>query len=248
MIYLHKILPLLVSPLSLVIFLVLIGTIFKKRKIIIFGMLILVFCSLPIISSKLISFLEKDYQPIKISNVEVADAIVVLGGVVKILKKNETILYEFNGSVDRILAGIDLYKKNKAPILILTRGKLPWSIGKPEGEFLKEFAVNSGIPKQNIILTENVENTEQEAKSVKKLLLNNNSKIILVTSAFHMDRAKKNFEAANIKVINFPVDFKSSLSKFTFMNLIPSASSLNNTSHFVREMIGRLYYELKYLK
>ena len=139
MIYLHKILPLLVSPLSLVIFLVLIGTIFKKRRIIIFGMLMLVFCSLPIISNKLIAFLEKDYQPIKISNVEVADAIVVLGGVVKILKKNETIFYEFNGSVDRILAGIDLYKKNKAPILILTRGKLPWSIGKPEGEFLKEL-------------------------------------------------------------------------------------------------------------
>ena len=246
MIYLHKILPLLVSPLSLVIFLVLIGTIFKKRRIIIFGMLMLVFCSLPIISNKLIAFLEKDYQPIKISNVEVADAIVVLGGVVKILKKNETIFYEFNGSVDRILAGIDLYKKNKAPILILTRGKLPWSIGKPEGEFLKEFAVNSGIPKQNIILTENVENTEQEAKSVKKLLLNNNSKIILVTSAFHMDRAKKIFEATKIKVIKHPVDFKSGSTKFNIMNLIPSAYSLSNTSHFFREMMGRLYYQLKY--
>ena len=246
MIYLHKILPLLVSPLSLVIFLVLIGTIFKKRRIIIFGMLMLVFCSLPIISNKLIAFLEKDYQPIKISNVEVADAIVVLGGVVKILKKNETIFYEFNGSVDRILAGIDLYKKNKAPILILTRGKLPWSIGKPEGEFLKEFAIKSGIPKQNIILTENVENTEQEAKSVKKLLLNNNSKIILVTSAFHMDRAKKIFEATKIKVIKHPVDFKSGSTKFNIMNLIPSAYSLSNTSHFFREMMGRLYYQLKY--
>ena len=246
MIYLHKILPLLASPLSLVIFLVLIGTIFKKRRIIIFGILILVFCSLPIISNKLIAFLEKDYQPIKISNVEVADAVVVLGGMVKILKKNETIFYEFNDSVDRILAGINLYKNNKAPILILTRGKLPWSIGKPEGEYLKEFAIKAGIPTENIILTENVENTEQEAKSVKKILLNKNSKIILVTSAFHMDRAKKVFEAVNIKVIKHPVDFKSSSTKFNFMNLIPSAYSFNNTSHFFREMIGRLYYQLKY--
>ena len=246
MIYLHKILPLLVSPLSLVIFLVLIGTIFKKRRIIIFGILILVFCSLPIISNKLIAFLEKDYQPIKISNVEVADAVVVLGGMVEILKKNETIFYEFNDSVDRILAGINLYKNNKAPILILTRGKLPWSIGKPEGEYLKEFAIKAGVPKENIILTDNVENTEQEAKSVKKILLNNNSKIILVTSAFHMDRAKKVFEAVNIKVIKHPVDFKSGSAKFNFMNLIPSAYSFNNTSHFFREMIGRLYYQLKY--
>jgi len=30
------------------------------------------------------------------------------------------------------------------------------------------------------------------------------------------------------------------------MDFIPSAGSLSQTSHFVREMIGRLYYNLKY--
>jgi hypothetical protein len=30
------------------------------------------------------------------------------------------------------------------------------------------------------------------------------------------------------------------------MNLMPSASAFNNTSHFIREMQGRLYYQLKY--
>ena len=95
-------------------------------------------------------------------------------------------------------------------------------------------------------LTDEVQNTDQEAKAVKKILANENARIILVTSAFHMPRVEKVFKTANINVIPFPVDFRNSKSKTTMMNFIPSAESLSQTSHFVREMIGRLYYNLKY--
>ena len=149
-------------------------------------------------------------------------------------------------AVDRILSGIDLFKNNKASLLILTKGQLPWSLGIPEGEYLKEFAVKFGVPKESILLTDNVQNTDQEAKSVKKLLNSNDAKVILITSAFHMPRAKKVFEASNIKVIPFAVDFINSHQKLTFMSFIPSAGALSSTSLFVREMIGRLYYNLKY--
>ena len=200
---------------------------------------------MPIISTKLISYLEKDHVLQDISNIDKADAIVVLSGMIKIIKVDDELKYEFRDAVDRILSGIDLFKNNKAPLLILTRGKYPWSEGIPEGEYLKDFAVKFGVHEENILLTDNVQNTEQEAKSVKKLLNSNEAKIILVTSAFHMPRAKKVFEAANMKVIPFAVDFKSS-KKITLMDFIPSARGLSTTSHFVKEMIGRLYYYLKY--
>ena len=61
-----------------------------------------------------------------------------------------------------------------------------------------------------------------------------------------MPRANKVFKAANINIIPFPVDFQNSKSKTTIMGFIPSAEALFDTSHFVREMIGRLYYNLKY--
>ena len=245
MIYLHKILPLIVSPLFFVLILVTLGIFLRSKKIGLFGIAILIFCSLPIISINLIAYLEKDYSLQNTSTIDEADAIVVLSGMLTTIKTESGYEYEFGGAVDRILAGIDLYKDDKAPILILTRGKLPWSLGKPEGEYLKEFAAQFSIPKENILLTDNVENTEDEAKSVKKLL-NQNNKIILVTSAFHMPRAKKVFEAADINVLPFPVDFQSQESKLTFMDLIPSAGSFSSTSHFFREMIGRAYYSLKY--
>ena len=246
MIYLHKILPLLVSPLSIVLIIILIGTFFKSKKISLLGLLILIFCSVPIISNKLIFYLEKDYSLQSVKDVTNADAIVVLSGMISSIKTKEKLSYEFNDSIDRILSGIDLFKEDKASFLILTNGKLPWSVGIPEGEYLKDFSIKYGIPEDRILLTDNVQNTDQEAISVKKLLKTNEANIILVTSAFHMPRAKKVFEAANIKVIPFAVDFKTPIKKITIIDFIPSANSLKDTSHFFREMIGRLYYNLKY--
>lgn len=246
MIYLHKFLPLIASPLFFVLIMILIGTYFKSKKISLFGLFFLIFCSLPIISNKLIFYLEKDYNPQNISNINEADAIVVLSGMVITIKNKENLSYEFNSAVDRILSGIDLFKKNKAPLIILTNGRLPWSIGISEGEYLKKFSIRFGIPKKKILLTDNVQNTDQEARSVKKLLNSDDANIILVTSAFHMSRAKKVFEAADIKVIPFAVDFRNLSKKITFIDFIPSANSLFETSHFVREMIGRIYYSLKY--
>ena len=245
MIYLHKILPLIFSPLFFIMGLIIWGSIIGSKKISIIGIVILIFCSLPIISNKTTVYLQKDYSLQETSSINKADAIVVLSGMVSAIKTGNKFKYEFGGGVDRILSGMDLFKDNKAPLLILTRGKLPWQLGIPEGEYLKEFAIKFGIPEKSILLTDNVQNTDEEAKSVKRLLKKNDTEIILVTSAFHMPRAKKIFEAANIKVIPFAVDFSSSR-KITLMDFIPSASGLYVTSNFVKRMIGRAYYSLKY--
>ena len=246
MIYLHKILPLIASPLFLVFFLILFGAFLRSKKITFFGLLVLFFCSLPVISNNLIAYLEKDYTLQDASSINETNAIVVLSGMVTAIKTGETFKYEFGDGVDRVLSGMDLLNNNKAPLLIFTRGKLPWQLGLPEGEYLKEFAIKYGISEEKILLTDNVQNTDEEAKSVKRLLNTNDAEIILVTSAFHMPRAKKVFEAANIRIIPFAVDFNRSTKKTTLMDFIPTARSLSETSFFVREMIGRLYYSLKY--
>ena len=245
MIYLHKILPLIFSPLMLVIGLIILGIIFNLRKFSLIGVIVLILSSLPIISNKFIAYLEKDYQPIEIAEIENVDAIVVLSGMIRVIGDEENLKYEFTDSVDRFFAGLDLFNNNKSPILILTRGKMPWSLGIAEGEYLKELAIKYGVSEENIILTDEVQNTDQEAKAIKEILTED-AKIILVTSAFHMPRAEKVFKAANINLIPYPVDFQSSKLKTTIMDFIPSAKSFFDTSHFIREIIGRLYYNLKY--
>jgi uncharacterized SAM-binding protein YcdF (DUF218 family) len=246
MIYLHKVLPLLASPLFLVIILVLCGLLFRSRRAGLAAVGILIVCSLPVFSNKLISYLERDYSLVPPASAKTADAIVVLSGMVRTIDGANGLEYEWGEASDRIFAGIDLIKENKAPALVLTSGKLPWSVGKPEGEYLRDIAEKLGVSSDVILLTENVQNTDQEAKAVAKLLNKEVPNIILVTSAFHMPRAQKVFEASGIVVSPFPVDFLSGADKTTLMNFIPSAGAFRDTSFFVRELIGRIYYELKY--
>ena len=246
MIYLHKIFPLIISPLIFIIAIIILGIIFKSRKLSLFGMTLLIFCSLPIVSNKLIFYLEYKYEPKNISTLNNADGIIVLSGMLNTIKTSEGYKYEFTNAVDRFFSGIELMKNNKAPLLVLTRGTVPWSIGVPEGEYLKNIAIEFGIRENQILLTKNVQNTEQEAKAVKEIFPDEDINLILVTSAFHMPRAVKVFEANDLNVITFPVDFRRKNTKFTILDLIPSASSLAKTSHFIKEMIGRFYYKLKY--
>ena len=109
-----------------------------------------------------------------------------------------------------------------------------------------KIAIKYGVPEKKIYLTEIAMNTDQEAKSIKKLISNTNTKIILVTSAFHMPRAQKVFKAAGLNVVPYAVDFRNRYTNISLMSFIPSAYSFEETSLFVREMIGRTYYNLKY--
>ena len=245
MIYINKILPIIVSPLGLIIILLFFG-VFRKRMLpSMIALILLIILSLPIVSRQLIKFLEQGYTLISPNNVDTADTVIVLSGMIRTIKQNNEIYYEFSDAIDRVFAGIELLKLNKAQKIILTRGKLPWSLGMPEGEFLAQFVKSQGINKNQVILTEVVQNTNDEAIAVSKILPKN-SKIILVTSAFHMPRAKTVFENQNLKVIPYAVDFRSVEKKIDVLDFLPQANAFKDSSFYFREIIGRTYYSLRY--
>ena len=245
MIYLNKLLPIFASPLGLISFLIILGIFTKRMIYIVTAVLLLWITSLPIVSNSLMGILERNYQVQSFDNITEHDTVVVLSGMVRTIRNNGEIYYEFGEAVDRILAGISLIKDGKADRMILTRGQLPWSLGVPEGEFLSNFAEMNGVEATKITLTRVVQNTDDEAKAIAELITPN-EKLILVTSAFHMPRARKVFENQNILVTEFPVDFLSGASKVGILDFLPNAFAFKNSSFFVREMIGRAYYSLKY--
>ena len=151
------------------------------------------------------------------------------------------------GDPDRFFSGLELMKSKKAKYIIFTAGKLPWQkISLSEGHALAQYAINWGIESKSILITSTVQNTQEEAVAVKKLLSENHGKkIILVTSAFHMPRAKIMFENQGIEVEPYPVDFKSEASDITIMDFLPSAYAMNNFEFAIRELIGRAYYQIK---
>ena len=81
-------------------------------------------------------------------------------------------------------------------------------------------------------------------KQFREKLKNYDNNIILVTSAFHMPRAKYLFEQEGFKVFPYPVDFKVSERSLTIMDFFPASSGLDKTSMATRELIGRIYYKI----
>jgi len=70
-------------------------------------------------------------------------------------------------------------------------------------------------------------------------------RIILVTSAFHMRRAKMLFERQGFEVEQFPVDFQTSdRPTLNIPSFIPSAQALARCETAMREGVGMLYYTL----
>lgn len=147
-----------------------------------------------------------------------------------------------------------MYQAGKAPLLVFTGGAAPWEPSAPsEGEILVEFARRYGVPTEAVVTTRRVYNTVEEAESVAAMLVNRSRvgpktkmkqiRILLVTSAFHMPRAKAQFEAKGFQVEAYPVDFLvSSERQISILDFLPSANALNQTELALREFYGRIFY------
>ena len=222
----------------------------KKTKYVYSSIIFLIVFSNGVFSNALWRLLEYPWKRLDYSLVDSSDGIVVLsGGGIKLPPINKKII-EWNDP-DRFFAGIDLYKANKSNRLIFTGGINPLISGiTPEGDIYIKEALSMGIPKKDLFTTYPVSNTLQEAKAIKKLLNDEISasqkKIILVTSAFHMKRAKRVFEREGISVLPYPVDFRSdkifSPSLRNPLMWIPNSSSLESSTTAIREIIGRIIY------
>ena len=246
-----KILPLLFLPLGLSTILYLFGIFFKKKIYLFLSFIPILIFSNGIVSELLLRIVESPWQRISTEKVLVSDAIVVLSGSRHPSPGNEKIVEWLDP--DRFLAGIDLYKKGKAPIIIFTNGKSPFQPNmQGEGEYYQKEAQELGVPLSAIRNSGTAFNTAQEANEIKNILdpfnkLKVKKNILLVTSAFHMKRAKKVFERQGLIVKPFPVDFKSR-GKWAGSYLrdpvlwLPNARNLSLSSLALREIIGRIVY------
>ena len=109
MIYLHKLLPLFFSPLFLIIILLLTALVTKQRKFIVFAIFVTYTLSTPYFARFITAHLEKDYLPRAVTELPKVDHVIVLGGITRTIQQTDgTLSHEFNESVDRIHAAIEI--------------------------------------------------------------------------------------------------------------------------------------------
>ncbi|WP_244281472.1 YdcF family protein [Synechococcus sp. UW105] len=252
--------PLAVLPLGLSLLLLLVGLIARWRWPVITAVLLLWFFSLGFVSQMLWRCLESPWQRRRVEAVSNVDAIVVLsGGLHPALGSARFSEWQ---DPDRFLAGLELYRAGKAPLLFFTGGTSPFRPGQPlEGHLYRKEAERQGISSDSIVVTSAVVNTAEEASQIRNLFEANESstptfhansappKILLVTSAFHMKRAQRVFQRQGLGVQPFPVDFQSRAGWAGPLwrdptQWFPSAHALDESSRALRELLGRLVYRV----
>ena len=260
-VYLSKFLPQFVYPVGLV-FLLLILTLILVRKrakaaawLIIIVLLILAIAGNRWVSAALTRSLEWRYIPPK--QTPSADVIVLLGGGTESADAPRP-MTEINGAGDRILYTAVLYKAGAAPHILLSGGNLEFSHsrGTTPAEDMQQILALTGVPAEALWLQEKSQNTAEDALYSAEILKEKGiSKIILVTSAQHMPRSVALFEAQGLEVIPAPTDYTiteqywSELMRFEpsqiLLNLMPSSSSLNQTTQALKEYLGMGVYKLQ---
>ena len=242
MYYLSKLLPLFVLPLGITLIAVIVGLSLRRRWLIWTGIAFLWLSSIPLVGGFLVRAAEGGAERIQASAAPVVDAIVVLSAG-RTIAPGPAAISEW-GDPDRFFSGVELFKAGKAPLLVFTGGGFPGELDAPlEGEILAQHARALGIPPDHIVITGPVYNTAEEAQAVTAVLRGRQATVLLVTSAFHMPRARQVFERAGLRITPFPVDFfPSGAGAVSMLRLLPSAGALLQTQTAMREMYGRLFY------
>ena len=238
-----KIAQKLFSPLGLSLLLLcwlLVGRGAFRRFTALFGLLVLFVPSLPVVSDLLMTGLERAAPPTAPTEMPTAPAIVVLGGTAAPEWGDGYKAEELAGS--RLLGAFRLYRAEKAPQIIVTSGISYLTADgavRTESEDMRDILIDYGVLPDAIVLESQAQTTEQNALYTAKILRAAEIKeIILVTSAYHMQRASLWFILEGIKVTPYGSGYAARGNELRFLDFLPSATALSRSSAAIKEYLG----------
>lgn len=171
--------------------------------------------------------LEREFPPRPAEAMPQADAIVVLGGGAG-QNTNACPYAELEQAADRAWHGARLYRAGKAPRVFVTSAADA------------AFMVDLGVPRTAIAVNDKARNTEEEAK----LFAGRGVKsVLLVTSAWHMRRAKLMYEryAKGVEVIPAAADHELTTlfeKPLEFRDFIPDSVMIGQNAYMFKEWIA----------
>ncbi len=178
-------------------------------------------------SDLLVGSLESGYLPLPVSEMNEAEKVVVLTGGRKadVLRSSEVIRISNlrDHEIDLIVSGTETIDRDRE-----------------EASGVEFFFISRGIPAENIYIEDISRNTRENAQRVITKI--GEEPFFLVTSAYHMRRATREFEKLGGNPIPAPTDFRERGAPYRLLDYIPDSGNMRKSDLALHEYFGLLYY------
>lgn len=135
--------------------------------------------------------------------------VLLTGGAVKVPGTEQTLPTML--SYSRLVKTVQLYRAclvRQSTCTILVSGGDPKSLGASEAHTYQSPLLALGVPAKDVKCESTSDNTYEEAQHVKLWLTSHPyDQVVLITSAFHMQRSVQNFQRVQIPVIPAAADY-----------------------------------------
>lgn len=241
---LSKIVGALIKPIFWILLLLLTGlwkSKWRKKCLIWAAILTFLFGNKYIINTVVESY---EYPQQALTKSEQFDVAVVLGGYSRNRLENGRL--ELNEAGDRLIAALDLLRTKQVKRIILSGGDGSlYNTGINESAEVLIYLKSVGYNTAQIQVEANSKNTYENAVNAASLI-QENEKVILITSAFHMPRATACFSKQSIEHTPYPVDYlMDGSSSFSPSNLlIPDGMAFEKWEVLLKEWVGYFAYKI----
>ncbi|UYF99260.1 MULTISPECIES: ElyC/SanA/YdcF family protein [unclassified Halomonas] len=239
-------LPISMALLFLGLGLVWLKRLYSGRALSALGLTVLLLASWAPIAERLLAPIETRYPALlDVADVEAPAAIVVLGGGWQPQALVSSVAKLSESSALRLMEGIRLWRELQDVPLVVSGAARDTSIAPVARGYL-EAAHALGVPRQSIRVLDWPTDTGQEARAVRDLV-GEGAPVILVTSASHMPRAMRHFQAVGLLPVAAPTHFLTQFeSPHSVRYWIPSASQLHKTERALYETLGLLMVDVEH--
>ncbi len=200
--------------------------------------------SLPVTANWISDEVGKDFPPLTteaLSQLPKTAAIVLLGGGISPATATRPDP-DLGSAADRVWLAARLYRSGRAPLIIASGGHDPAASLHSEAAAMRPLLRDLGVPDAAIVLEERSRNTRQNALETAALLRERGiRRVLLVTSASHMARARKHFVEAGIEVVAAATDHER-LDLADLRRFVPNASALELSARALKEWVGQRWW------
>lgn len=196
-----------------------------------------------------LAMLAWEIPPTPLENIEQSYEVgIVLTGVTLSRKSPKDRTY-FKLGADRITHALMLYRRGIIRKILITGGTISVSGHREVSEAyrLKQFLLDALVPESDIILDETARNTRENALRSREILQKDfpRAKVLLITSAFHLRRARACFHKVGLEPEVFSAGFLSlDWNGLGLAAWVPSGLALHYWQILIHEWIGYIMYAL----